>query len=102
MKSTHDALVALKDQPGMLLPKHAIAHVLPPSSTPEPENALSALMKSLSGMDTLVLLAPLELTTTLNLRPALFVLKVLFTMLEKEPALLHDYSSWFLIISHNY
>jgi len=103
MRLTQDVLAALKDLLGILPLKYVIAHVQHHSSTPKPEDALNALMKSQSGTDTLVLLALLELTTMLIQRHALSVPKDLFTMLEREPALLHDYyPTGFLLFYHKY
>ena len=98
MKSTPDALAVPRDLTGMPQLRPAIAHVLPPSLTPEPENVLSALMTNPSGTAAPVLPALPELTTMLNPRLAPSAPKVLSIMLEKEPALLHDHSSRFLII----
>lgn len=91
MMPTQNVLAALKDLNGMPRLQFALALELPPTLTQEPENALNAPSKSPSGTEELALLALLELTMTLNPRPAQFALKDLSITPPKEPAtLLHD------------
>jgi len=80
------ALLAIVHQHGIppLMSAFLIAQEIPPISSTE--NVLNAPMISQSGMEKLVLPAPLALTTILDQRHALFALKVLFISLPIDCA----------------